>query len=91
MAIRSSILVWEIPRTEEPGGLQPTGLQRGRNHRGAEHTHAHTQHLLLATRAKRWCLFVSLNYCPHMRVINILELDRFLENLRNMSRANLSC
>ena len=24
----SSILAWEIPRTEEPGGLQSTGLQR---------------------------------------------------------------
>ena len=24
----SSILAWEIPRTEEPGGLQSMGLQR---------------------------------------------------------------
>ena len=24
----SSILAWEIPWTEEPGGLQPMGLQR---------------------------------------------------------------
>ena len=28
MATRSSILAWEIPRTEESGGLQPMGLQR---------------------------------------------------------------
>ena len=28
MAIHSSILVWEIPWTEEPGGLQPIGLQK---------------------------------------------------------------
>ena len=28
MAIRSSILAWEIPWTEEPGGLQSMGLQR---------------------------------------------------------------
>ena len=27
MAARSSILAWEIPWTEEPGGLQSTGLQ----------------------------------------------------------------
>ena len=27
MATHSSILVWEIPWTEEPGGLQSTGLQ----------------------------------------------------------------
>ena len=27
MATHSSILAWEIPRTEEPSGLQPVGLQ----------------------------------------------------------------
>ena len=27
MATHSSILAWEIPRSEEPGGLQSTGLQ----------------------------------------------------------------
>ena len=26
MAVHSSILVWEIPRTENPGGLQSMGL-----------------------------------------------------------------
>ena len=28
----SSILAWEIPWTEEPGGLQCMGLQRVRHH-----------------------------------------------------------
>ena len=28
MATHSSILVWELPWTEEPGGLQPMGSQR---------------------------------------------------------------
>ena len=28
MATHSSILAWEIPRTEKPGGLQPMGSQR---------------------------------------------------------------
>ena len=28
MAIYSNILVWKIPWTEEPGGLQSTGSQR---------------------------------------------------------------
>ena len=28
MATHSSILAWEIPRTEEPGGLQSMRLQR---------------------------------------------------------------
>ena len=32
MATHSSVLAWEIPGTEEPGGLQSTGAQRvGRN------------------------------------------------------------
>ena len=30
MAPHSSILAWEIPRSEEPGGLQSVGLQRVR-------------------------------------------------------------
>ena len=30
MATHSSVLAWEIPRTEEPGGLQTMGLQRVR-------------------------------------------------------------
>ena len=28
MATHSSILAWEIPQTEEPGGLQSTGWQK---------------------------------------------------------------
>ena len=28
VAIHSSVLAWEIPWTEEPGGLQPRGSQR---------------------------------------------------------------
>ena len=28
MAIHSSILAWEIPRTEEPGGLQSMGVTK---------------------------------------------------------------
>ena len=30
MATHSSVLVWRIPRTEEPGGLQSMGSQRVR-------------------------------------------------------------
>ena len=32
VATHSSILAWEIPWTEEPGGLQSMGLQRVRLH-----------------------------------------------------------
>ena len=31
MMTHSSILAWEIPWTEEPGGLQSVGSQRGRH------------------------------------------------------------
>ena len=31
MATHSSILAWEIPQTEEPGGLQSMGSQRIRH------------------------------------------------------------
>ena len=31
MTIHTSILAWEIPWTEEPGGLQSMGLQRVRH------------------------------------------------------------
>ena len=37
MAIYSSILSWEIPWTEEPGGLQSLGSQRVRHNWVAEH------------------------------------------------------
>ena len=31
LATHSRILAWEIPWTEEPGGLQPMGSQRARH------------------------------------------------------------
>ena len=37
-ATHSSILAWEIPWTEEPGGLQSMGLQRDGHDRATEHT-----------------------------------------------------
>ena len=40
MATYCSVLAWEIPWTEEPGGLQSMGLQRVRHHVNTEHTHA---------------------------------------------------
>ena len=32
MAAHSSVLAWEIPWTEEPGGLQSTGSQKCQTH-----------------------------------------------------------
>ena len=39
MATHSSILAWELPWTEEPGGLQSMGSQRVR--RDSVHAHMH--------------------------------------------------
>ena len=41
MENHSSILAWEIPWTEEPGGLQSMGSQRGRHDWMTEHSHMH--------------------------------------------------
>ena len=58
MATHSSILAWEIPRTEEPGGLQSIGSQRVRHDLVTKqqqhlllkcfsaHTHTHTHTLI---------------------------------------------
>ena len=39
MATHSSILAWEIPWTEEPGGLQSMGSQSVRHVSTPEHVH----------------------------------------------------
>ena len=39
MATHSSILAWEIPWTEEPGGLQSMGLQRVRHQAQSDQAH----------------------------------------------------
>ena len=38
MATHSSVLVWEIPGTEEPGGRQSMGSQRSRHDSTTKHT-----------------------------------------------------
>ena len=39
MVTHSSILVWKIPWTEKPGGLQCMGLQRVGHDLATEHEH----------------------------------------------------
>ena len=62
MATRSSMLAWEIPWTEEPGGLPSMGSQRVATTewlsahtyaRVRAHTHTHTQYLLYAFSQSR--------------------------------------
>ena len=53
MATHSSILVWEIPWTEEPCGLQPMGFQRVR------HTWVSKQHEVSQSLAPPQCSLLS--------------------------------
>ena len=56
MATHSSILTWEIPWTEEPGGLQSMGSQRVRHNRVTEYTHTHTHHSHIPYRIAYVCI-----------------------------------
>ena len=52
MATCSSIFAWEIPWTEELGGLQSMGSQRLGHDRAAEHTKGHWK----GERTSTWAL-----------------------------------
>ena len=61
MATHSSILAWEIPRTEEPGRLQSMGSQRDRHH-GKNLALQHVPALLLLGRS-----FLHILICPQQK------------------------
>ena len=46
MAAHSSILAWEIPWTEGPGGLWSMGFAKNQTQQ-SDHTHTHTQSPLM--------------------------------------------
>ena len=46
MATRSSILAWEIPWTEEPGGLQSMGLPNSWNMTKQQHNSDNLDHVV---------------------------------------------
>ena len=59
MATHSSILAWEIPRTEEPGGLQSVGSQRVRHNWVTKptvsiKTTSH-RHFIIQKIEQKWC------------------------------------
>ena len=66
MATHSSILVWRIPWTEEPGGLQSMGLQRVR------HDWAHTHTFLIV-------LLWGLKVIYYIHIECILYIDKIYE------------
>ena len=77
MATHFNILVWRIPRTKEPDGLQSMGLQRVRHHRATMHSTNSSQEL----RKKLWSVCICLNYTTikkrkSYRCNNMCELCR---------------
>ena len=52
MTLYSSILAWETPWTEEPGGLQSMGLLRVGQDSATEHAHAANTGYMLAIISK---------------------------------------
>ena len=60
MATHSSILAWEIPWTEEPGGLQSMGLQ---SHRRLS-TYMHAYHLSVPLHIQHFCIIYLPYYWP---------------------------
>ena len=72
MAIHSSTLVWKIPWTEEPGGLQSMGSQRIR------HDWAHTQSVLCSSTPHYFYHGENILFCftvPEKPRLNVTHLN----------------
>ena len=67
MATYSSILAWEIPRTEEPGGLQPMGSQESQTRlRDKTATNSRSNSSAMDTFTMLLTLLVSLQQWNHL-------------------------
>ena len=66
IAARSNILAWEIPRTEEPGGIQSVhGVARVRNDLATKPplSHTHSESILLMTQSNGYVETIILAAC----------------------------
>ena len=68
-ATHSSIRAWEIPWTEEPGGLQFMGSQRVRHDSAHTHTHTHTLQSFSTQKGEITIIFILIIYWS-----NILDM-----------------
>ena len=67
MATHSSILAWEIPRTEEPGGLQPMGSKESQTRlRDKTATNSRSNRSAMDTFTMLLTLLVSLQQWNHL-------------------------
>ena len=60
MATHSSILAWEIPWTEEPGGLTSIGSQTLEHDSATEHTHTRHIEMKGTLQTIKFFIFISL-------------------------------
>ena len=73
MATHSSILIWEIPWTEEPGEPQSTGSKESDMTEHQQHTHTHTHtHTHIHTMLKEDC---HMYYTVHFASVQIIILQ----------------
>ena len=85
MATHSSILAWEIPGTEEPGGLQSMGSRRA-GHAEQAHTHTHTH-----THAFNDSWVYSCYFCSFDRLYKALLLFKiYNQTLFNFALSSCS-
>ena len=65
MATHSSILAWEIPWTEEPGGLQSQRIRHNwPTEHARAHTHTHTVHTDYSFNTHLYWFLLSAKHCP---------------------------
>ena len=84
MAAQSSILGWEIPWTEEPGGLQSMWMQK-RNSlvpKQQKHTHIYETNLTLTRAPGKFFLKECYSYDNYHNVYN-LHMCKFYANVRD--------
>ena len=91
MATHSSIVAWEIPWTEKPGGLQSRGLKESDTNIDTEHSHTHTMlywkyHSVLGWKDTQ----KTLNHYPNQLMIKKLILYRE-NNISDISVAASFC
>ena len=73
MATHSNILVWEIPWTEKPGGLQLIGLKELNTNEATEHTHIITEFL----KTRKYCFKLLKSYLAYfLKYINSKNISR---------------
>ena len=83
MATPSSILAWELPWTEVPGGLQSRGLQRVGHDWATVHTQLISNVLLSGVQSDSVAKWFSYKYTCIYSFSNSCQKNFFLEEVRH--------